>query len=246
MSITLPTEKTEPKDSLTDLTTLIYGQPKIGKSTFCSGAPGAVFLATEAGLNHLSTFQIPIKTWAEFLETCKLIMEGKHEFKTVVIDTVDNLYEMCSAHVLAANGLKHESDAEYGKGYALVNGEFKKKLTMLSLLPYGLMLTSHAQDKEVKTATGKAHKITPTLPNSARKIVLGMADLILYAEIAEVLDPEHGNITGYERVVRTKPTTIYEAGARGYDLPDTLPLDYSAFAAAIANATTQPAQQQAA
>ena len=122
----------------------------------------------------------------------------------------------------------------------MVNGEFKKKLTMLSLLPYGLIMTSHAQDKEVKTATGKAHKITPTLPNSARKIILGMADLILYAEIAEILDPDNGKIIGYERVIRTKPTTIYEAGARGHNLPDTLPLDYAAFAAAISNQNADP------
>ncbi len=34
MTVKLPTEKSEKKTQLTDLRLLVYGQPKIGKSTF--------------------------------------------------------------------------------------------------------------------------------------------------------------------------------------------------------------------
>lgn len=229
---TLPTEKTKPKQSITELTTLLYGPPKIGKSTFCSQAEDPLFLATEAGLNHLEVFQIPIATWPDFLDCCRMIAEGNHQFKTIVIDTIDNLYKFCSQYTLQKHNLQHESDAAYGKGYALVNGAFERALTALSLLPYGLIMTSHAAEKEVKVPTGTEQRIVPTLPNSARKIVMGMADLVLYAEMKEERDDE-GKITGYSRVVRTKPTTIYEAGDRTGKLPDTLPLSYSAFADAV-------------
>lgn len=236
----LPTEKTQPKNDIRDLVTLIYGPPKIGKSTFCSQADGALFLATESGLNHLEVFQIPITTWQEFLSACRALAEGDHQFRTVIIDTIDNLYRFCVDHVLHKHGITHQSDLEYGKGYDLVNTEFQKRLTALSLLPYGLMMTSHSVEKEVKTRTGKETRIAPTLPNSARKTVLGMCDLILYAEMHEIQDSE-GVITGYNRVVHTKPTTIYEAGDRSGLLPETLPLDYAAFAAAIAGSKPQPA-----
>ena len=230
--MTLPTEKTKPKTSITELVTLIYGPPKIGKSTFCAQADSPLFLATEAGLNHLEVFQLPIQTWSEFCEACREIAAGEHSYKTVAIDTIDNLYRFCSKHVLAKHGLQHESDAEYGKGWALVNGEFQAKLTALSLLPYGLMMTSHSQEKEVKTPTGKENRVAPTLPNSARKIVLGMADLVLYAEMGEIRDND-GRITGYERILHSQPTTIYEAGNRmNWPVPDPLPLSYQAFAQA--------------
>jgi hypothetical protein len=49
----LPTAKTQAKPALADMTVLVYGQTKIGKSTFCSQADGALFLATEPGLNAL-------------------------------------------------------------------------------------------------------------------------------------------------------------------------------------------------
>ena len=45
----LPTTKTAPKNTLADLTVLVYGQTKIGKTTLCSQADGALFLATEPG-----------------------------------------------------------------------------------------------------------------------------------------------------------------------------------------------------
>jgi hypothetical protein len=239
MATSLPTEKSQPKTDIRDMTTLLYGPPKIGKSTFAAAADGALFLATEQGLNFLSVYQIEIQTWASFLEACREIAKGEHQFRTVVIDTIDNLYRACVDHVLTKAGIAHQSDLEYGKGYDLVNTKFQKRLTALSLLPYGLIMISHSVEKEVKTRTGKATFIAPTLPNSARKIVLGMADFILYAASEEITDAD-GTITGYDRVVHSQPTTIYEAGNRSqYAIPDPLPLSYSAFVATLKEASAK-------
>ena len=63
----LPTTKTPPKTGLSDLTVLVYGQTKIGKTTLCSQAESALFLATEPGLNALDVFQAPILSWDDLL-----------------------------------------------------------------------------------------------------------------------------------------------------------------------------------
>ena len=223
----LPTEKTPVRDDVQDLTVLIYGPPKIGKSTFCSGADGALFLATEPGLNHLNVFQIPIASWKDLLNAGALIAKGGHEFKTIVIDTVDNAYRMCQEHVCEANGVKHPADMPYGKGFALVNAEFHRVLTRLAGLPTGLYLVSHAQDKELETRTGKYLKTMPTLPEGARKIVVGLVDVILFAD-AESTKDDDGNVT-MSRILRTKPDKHYEAGDRTGRLPETLSLDYQSF-----------------
>jgi hypothetical protein len=178
----LPTQKTPPKTSLSDLTVLVYGPSKIGKSTWCSKADGALFLATEAGLNNLDVFQVPIGTWEDLLQACKEIAEGKHPYKTIIIDTVDNAYRMCAEHVCAKFKIEHESDLGYGKGYALINNEFYRVLNKLALLPYGLFLISHSQEKELETRTGKLTRMVPTLPDKARKIVLGMVDVMATRE----------------------------------------------------------------
>ncbi len=223
----LPNEKTPPKQSLSDLTVLVYGPSKIGKSTWCSQAEGAIFLATEAGLNNLEVFQVPITRWEEMLAACREIAEGKHSFKTVIVDTVDNAYRMCVEYICAKFKIDHESDLGYGKGYALINNEFHRVLNKLSLLPYGLFLISHSQEREIETRTGKHTRIVPTLPDKARKIVLGMVDLILYCDI-EVTQGAEGGSVG-RRVMRTKPHVNYEAGDRTGRLPEVIDLDFNAF-----------------
>lgn len=236
MTITaLPTEKSQPKIDPKDMVVFIYGDPKIGKSSFCANADGPLFLATEPGLNHLSVYQIPIVTWPDFLDACRLIHSGNHQFRTIVIDTIDNLYIMCRHYVLQTKGWAHEQDGGFGKGYDAVRDEFRKMLLFLAMMPYGLMMTSHAEENDVKTPTGLQKKINCTLNKRVRPMVTGMADILIYAETVEIHDAQ-GTITGYERVIHTHPSTIYEAGIRskkGVVLPDPLPLDYHAFAAAV-------------
>jgi hypothetical protein len=235
----LPSQKSPPKTSLSDLTVLAYGPSKIGKSTWCSQAEGALFLATEAGLNNLEVFQVPIGTWEDLLQACKEIAEGKHPYKTIVLDTVDNAYRMCAEHVCQRCKVEHESDLGYGKGYALINNEFYRVLNKLSLLPYGLFLVSHSQEKELETRTGKLTRIVPTLPDKARKIVLGMVDMILFCDL-DTANGEDGK-PEQRRVIRTKPHVNYEAGDRTGLLPDVIDLDFSKFVEAFA--TVKPAPE---
>ena len=226
MSI-LPIAKTQPKPDLADLTVLAYGQTKIGKSTFCSNAESALFLATEPGLNSLDVFQAPIQSWDDLLNACAEITDGKHPFKTVIIDTVDNAYKFCTDYILKKFKIEHESDLGYGKGYAIVNNEFQRVLTKLAFLPYGLVLVSHAKEIEIETRTGKYNRVVPTLPDKARKIVLGMVDMVLFCDL-EVTAGENGE-QSIRRVIRTKPSLYYEAGDRTGKLPETLDLDYAKF-----------------
>ncbi len=208
----LPATKTPPRTALSDLTVLIWGGQKIGKSTFCSNADGALFLATEAGLNSLDVYQSPITTWEEFLQACAEIAEGKHPFKTIIVDTVDNAYRFCAQYICAKHKIEHESDLGYGKGWALVNSEFYRVLNKLALLPYGLFMISHAQDREMETRTGKYTRMVPTLPDKARKIVLGMVDMILYCDLEVTKNPD--GTFAQRRVIRTKPSLYYESPGR--------------------------------
>jgi hypothetical protein len=223
----LPTAKTQPKPDLADLTVLVYGQTKIGKSTFCSQSDRALFLATEPGLNALDVYQVPIQSWEELGAACKEVEQGQHPFKTVVIDTIDNAYKFCTDYIVKKHKIEHESDLGYGKGYALVNNEFQRVLTKLAFLPYGLFLISHAKEIEIDTRTDKYTRVIPTLPDKARKIVLGMADMVLYCGL-DAADGE-GNEKVLRRVIRTKPSLYYEAGDRTGRLPEIIELDFSKF-----------------
>ncbi len=225
----LPKTKTPPKDNLNDFTILLYGEPKVGKTTFANAGGDTLFIATEDGQGGLESYRVTVDSWDTFLKVIAELKQGKLPYDKVCIDTVDNLYKFCCEWACERLGVVHQSDASYGKGSDTINSEFLRRLTELSLLPYGLWIISHAQEKETKPRAGAAYTtITPTLPPAARKIVLGMADHILYACREYDIDPESGEVLRERRVVHTKGNNYFEAGGR-IDLPETLPLDFAAF-----------------
>jgi hypothetical protein len=225
--LTLPTEKTKRKTDLQGLSILIYGQSKIGKSTFCSNADKALFLATEPGLNSLDVYQMDIESWDDLLKACGDIAKGDHDYKTIIIDTVDNAYKMCSEYICNKFKVEHEADLSYGKGFSLVRNELHRVLTKLAFMPYGLIMVSHSQEINIETRTGSRTKTVPTMPEKPREIVTGLVDMILYCDIEVTQDKDNNPI--FNRVIRTKPSLNYDAGDRTGRLPEMLPLDYKAF-----------------
>lgn len=227
----IPTEKTKKAQALGDQVITLYGMPKIGKSTFASQFPNALFAATEPGLNHIEVYQVPVNGWTDFTKLCAVLASKPLQVETLVIDTVDILYEQCKAHVCGLAGIQHPSDLTYGKGFSMVNSEFRRVLAKLGTLrtandgKMGLVLISHAREIEEDTRTGKRMRWSPSLPGSARNIVESMSDLLLFADV-------DGDSS---RVLRTKPSPRWVAGDRTGKLPETMPLSYDALSSAFNN-----------
>ena len=230
----LPKTKQKPKQSLTDFTMFLHGNSKIGKTELCSQIPDAIFLATEAGHNHVEAFVQPIHDWDEFLTACAEIANGEHAFNCVIIDTVSNLFQFCSEAVCAKNKIRHESDLGYGKGHALVRNEFTRAITKLSMLGLGLVMIAHSNEIKIETRTGKRTRLVPNLPEKIRQYLTGMADIIGYCCMEPVSDGSDGS--RLQRVMHTKPSPDFDAGDRTGRLPAILPLDYTVFTEAFQKA----------
>ena len=222
MSI-LPDKKIGKVTDLSKQVIVLYGRSKIGKSTFCSQFDKPLFLATEPGLNHLEVYKINCNSWQKFLEACSEIAQGKHEFKNIIIDTIDKLVVFCSDYICSSNGIAHPSELPHGKGWALVTSELNRAITKLASLPYGLVMVSHCEQEEIETKTKKYNRWTIALSGKNRGIFLDMADLILF------IDSEIDRDGTEKRVIRTKPSMNYDAGDRSNLLPETIPLDYKKF-----------------
>lgn len=204
------------------LTMLFYGPPKIGKSTIASELDNPLFLAAEPGLGCLDTYEEDISSWKKFKTKCGEIQKGDHDFKTIVIDTVDALLMKCAEYICKEKGVGHESDIPHGKGYALITAEFQRVITKLAALPYGLVLISHSQQIEIDERTGKYMKTTTTLSGKQKKFVMGFVDLILYFDtIVKTIENEEKEI----RIIKTKPSKFLDAGDRTGKLPAILKMD---------------------
>lgn len=219
MSI-LPTKRTSGKLSVAEIRMLVYGPPKIGKTTLLSGFPHVLILATEKGYLACQVHVVDIKTWEGFKATVKEILKGKHEFKTIGIDTTDILWKLCVEHVCGDLGIDHMSDEDWGKGYDAVATEFERELNKLFMSKYGLILVSHTKIQDLNQRFGKLSKVTTTLSNQARRIIIPKVDIIGLMKIKTVKKSD-GSYAD-RRVVSFKASELEESGDRTGRLPDEL------------------------
>lgn len=85
---------------------LIYGQPKIGKTTLAAQFPRNLLLAFEPGYNALNNKMVqPITKWAEFKTVLRQLErpEIKEKFDTITIDTADIAWDYCEKYICSSN-----------------------------------------------------------------------------------------------------------------------------------------------
>lgn len=97
---------------------LIHGVAGVGKTTFAAEANNPVFVQTEDGLGTIPAANFPLaRTFEEVLESLASLYTEDHDFKTVVIDSVDWLEPLVWGKACRDNGWGSIEDAGYGKGY---------------------------------------------------------------------------------------------------------------------------------
>jgi len=183
----------------------------------------------------------PINKWSEFKQVLKQLKDPKvkERFETIIIDTVDIAWDLAEKFICQREGVDKISDIPYGGGYALVEKEVDECLRSIPLMDYGLVMISHAEDKEFTDENGKSfNKIVPTLPKRARKIVLRMCDIIGYSRTVQ---DDDGNTTVN---LYMRGTPRFEAGSRWRHTPPYIKFDYNNLVNAIAEAIEKQEQEE--
>lgn len=210
-------EKSKTATDIHSMNILIYGQPKVGKTTLASKIEGALFLATEQGQHFVSVKKIDITDWRQVGELgAALTSQKDHGIRALVIDIADLFYKLCERSVMEKNKVEHASDLPYGKGFSLVRDEFTRVVTKLNATGVGLVFVSHAKEKTMKTKTAEWTSMATSMGSTPEGIIAGLCDIILYCYIDD---------TG-KRMMRTKPTKYILAGDRSTRLPEIMPMDF--------------------
>lgn len=236
--ISLPTKKSKPVNHFEDEIVLIYGAPKVGKSTFCSQFEAPLFLDSESGLRNLETYDVPISNWDDVLDVYKALRDAKQAgnmpYKTLVFDTINNFYLYCMEWVCKKNNIKHPSDLDYGKGWSMVRVQFTNAMNAFKSLGLGVVYVSHASEKTIKTRTGEYTRYDAAISGQAYELIVGSCDFVLFAQI-------NSSDNGDERILHTKPCEYWMAGDKTGRLPAEIPLDATEFVKAY-NAATKEAK----
>lgn len=172
----------------------IYGVPFCGKTTFANAFPTPLMLNTDGNIKFVDAPYIRIKddvkqegrmtkrtlAWQVFKDVIDELEKKDNEFKTIVVDLVEDLYEYCRLYMYDQMGIKHESDDSF-KAWDMVRGEFLNTLKRLMALEYeNIILISHEDTSKDITKKG-GDKITAIKPNMQDKVALkvaGMVDIV--------------------------------------------------------------------
>lgn len=210
---------------------VVYGGHGIGKSTLASQFPSPIFISTEDGLDSLDVVSFPRANHInEVVESIKTLIKEDHEFKTVVIDSVDWLIEpLIVGNVEASHEAK---DLAYGKGQMLVAEEFREILQGLDVLRtkrgMNVVLIAHATVVKFEDPRTEPYdRYQPKLPNRCNALLQEWADVIAFAAFKVIIrksdtgfnSQKTRGVTTGERLLHFIENPAYAAKNR-YNCPD--------------------------
>lgn len=253
----------EPVKASTDLSSyasFIYGIPKIGKTTFVHDLYGddVLFIATEKRHKVLTGAYVQyISSWVEYTTIMGQLRNPKlkDRFKVVVIDTVENLYEMLEKYILAKYNKTEFGQVDWGKDWTDLKKSWKDGITMPERLGYTPCFVSHATQitakipvsgileskvdseimtlKEDKKSNEKYYEYTRYVPDLKDKVMAPinkMVDNILF--MTNTIDTNGEE----QRVIHLRDSLQWQAGSTFTGIDPVIPLDAKAYNDAVERA----------
>lgn len=160
----------------------LYAEPGFGKSYFADQFPEPFIINTDGNLPYYTAPGLIVNQWEasknepeaknrSFVDVVdELVKNNGYGYKTIVVDLIENVYELARQAKLAEFGLNHESDAGgYGKGYQIVRDPFYVVMKKLYSLPLNIILLSHENEKVIKDRIGREY--TYFMPNLTDTVV---------------------------------------------------------------------------
>jgi DNA polymerase III delta prime subunit len=224
---------------------LIYGPDGVGKSTFAADAPNPIFLGTEKGTSNLNVARFPSpKSFTDVLAAVTELTTDKHEYQTLVIDSLDWLEPVVWEAVIKQDGRAtsiEDVGGGYGKGYVLALRMWQQLKTALEILrekrDMNIVLIAHSQVKTFQDPTLNAgyDRYQLKLNDKAAALFREFVDTVLFANY-EVLTHKDGSKTRAvgdgARFLFTERRPAFDAKNR-WGLPFKLDLDWAPYAQGV-------------
>lgn len=231
---------------------VIYGPEGIGKSTFASQFPGAVFIDTEGSTDNMDVSRLNKPSSYTMLKNeIAWVKANPTVCKTLVIDTIDWAESLVIADVCAQHGKKGIEDFGWGNGYTYTKEEMGRLLNQLGeLVDLGInvVLTAHAQMRKFEQPDEMGSydrwelKLGKKTSSQTAPLVKEWADMVLFANYKTVVmtaDNGKKKATGGQRVLYTQHHPAWDAKNR-HGLPEEMTFDYAGIAHIFNQATVQP------
>ena len=173
----------------------IYGAAFSGKTTMLDDAPNPLNLNTDGNIQFVTMPYVSIKdevtvngrmtnrkfAWEVFKDTIAELEKKQNDFKTIIIDLLEDTREMCRVFMYDSLGIQHESDSGFGKGWDIIKTEYLSTMRRFFNLDYeNLVVVSHEDiSKDITKKNGQnITRIAPNIQDAIANKIAGMVDIV--------------------------------------------------------------------
>ena len=219
----------------------IYGTEGVGKTTFASQFPGAVFIDTEGSTSHMDVARFDrAESLAEIQDQLAYVLGHPDQIGTVVIDTVDWMEKLIFKAVCDEKKIQNIEDIGYGKGYVFAKQKMQGILEILDqIVARGIhvVLVCHSMIRkfELPDEMGSYDRYSLKLnEKNIAPLIKEWVDMLLFVNYrTDVVTGEDGKTKkgkgGQKRVMYANHSACWDAKNR-FGLPDEMPFDYQQIA----------------
>jgi len=222
---------------------VLVGIPGIGKTTFATKAPKPIFLGAEENDEaDCARFKAP-GSWDDFKNQVKHLKSQAHDYKTVVVDSIDSVEKLLHRKIIADDPKQTGSMATafggYGKAFERAEIEMISARDILKSLrdDKGMNIILIAHSKKTSAADTilglKYDTYELNLHQKVQAIFVDWCSAVLFANYISYKKEDENSDRVFalgegERVLLTerRPGHI---GKNRYNLPYEMPLDFATF-----------------
>lgn len=172
---------------------IIYGPPKIGKTTVLSQLEGCLIIDLESGSDMVDALKIQVNNLKELAEVGKEIIKQGKPYKYIAIDTISKLEEWCEdeakkLYMTTPMGKNFETknpgmsvlSLPNGGGYLYLRIAYKKWIDRLNKLADHVILVGHLKDKMLEKKGKEVAVKDLDLTGKIKQITCANADAVGY------------------------------------------------------------------
>lgn len=235
---------------------MLYGVAGVGKTTLAAATRSPVFVQLEDGVGDVGADRFPLaKDFASVLDSLRTLYREPHEYRTVVIDSIDWLERVIHAEVASDRNVRSIEDIGFGKGYTFALEHWRKVLAALDALRsargMAVVLVAHSAVVRFENPETEAYdRFSPRLHKAANALVAEWCDEVLFANyrvrtrtVGEGFDRRTKGIGTGERVLYATERPSHIAKNR-CGLADEVAFDSDTFARIVAGEIRNEAREE--
>ena len=158
---------------------LLYGPPKVGKTTMLSQLSDCLVIDTEKGSHMLEGYFHGVDNKEELMEFYKEASDN-HGYNVFALDTIDKVVEWTTKEVVAECQVDDIADLPYGKGYGMVRERTMNNIRKLQSLCPKTIIVGHRKTAAAVDNSTAVDPETLDLSGKLRNQIMAQSDAIGY------------------------------------------------------------------